>query len=115
MVEVIDSLFEALAGLPLWALAGAVAVVMAMEASLLTGVIVPPNGHRPTRRRPSYQRWRQMPCPAATTLEGPTADVTDPDVLRPILAVGFDPSGLVAAIRPMRSQSTSRSLLGSRR
>jgi membrane-associated protein len=41
MVEVIDSLLEALASLPLWALAGAVAVVMAVEASLLTGVVVP--------------------------------------------------------------------------
>jgi membrane-associated protein len=41
MVELIDSLLEALAGLPLWALAGAVAVVMALETSLLTGVIVP--------------------------------------------------------------------------
>jgi hypothetical protein len=33
MVELIDSLLAALAGLPLWALAGAVAVVMALEAS----------------------------------------------------------------------------------
>jgi membrane-associated protein len=41
MVELIDGPLEALAGLPLWALAGAVAVVMALEASLLTGVIVP--------------------------------------------------------------------------
>jgi membrane protein DedA with SNARE-associated domain len=41
MVEVIDGLLEALAGLPLWALAAAVAVVMALEASLLTGVVVP--------------------------------------------------------------------------
>jgi membrane-associated protein len=41
MVDVMDSLLEALAGLPLWALAGAVAVVMALEASLLTGVVVP--------------------------------------------------------------------------
>jgi membrane-associated protein len=41
MVEVIDGLLAALAGLPLWALAVAVAVVMALEASLLTGVIVP--------------------------------------------------------------------------
>jgi membrane-associated protein len=41
MVEVIDGLLAALAGLPLWALAGAVAVVMALEASLLTGVVVP--------------------------------------------------------------------------
>jgi membrane-associated protein len=41
MVELIDSLLEALAGLPLWALAAAVAVVMALEASLLTGVVVP--------------------------------------------------------------------------
>jgi membrane-associated protein len=38
MVELIDGL---LAGLPLWALAAAVAIVMALEASLLTGVIVP--------------------------------------------------------------------------
>jgi hypothetical protein len=41
MVDVIDGLLEALAGLPLWALAAAVAVVMALEASLLTGVAVP--------------------------------------------------------------------------
>jgi membrane-associated protein len=41
MVEVIDGLLAAMAGLPLWALAGAVAVVMALEASLLTGVVVP--------------------------------------------------------------------------
>jgi membrane-associated protein len=41
MVELIDGLLEALAGLPLWALAAAVAVVMALEASLLTGVVVP--------------------------------------------------------------------------
>ena len=41
MVELIDGLLGALAGLPLWALAGAVAVVMALEASLLTGVVVP--------------------------------------------------------------------------
>jgi len=41
MVEVIDGLLVALAGLPLWALAAAVAVVMALEASLLTGAIVP--------------------------------------------------------------------------
>jgi membrane-associated protein len=41
MVELIDGLLAALAGLPLWALAGAVAVVMALEASLLTGVVVP--------------------------------------------------------------------------
>lgn len=41
MVELIDSLLAALAGLPLWALAGAVALVMALEASLLTGVVVP--------------------------------------------------------------------------
>ena len=41
MVEVIDGLLAALAGLPLWALAGAVALVMALEASLLTGVVVP--------------------------------------------------------------------------
>jgi membrane-associated protein len=41
MVEVIDGLLAALAELPLWALAGAVAVVMALEASLLTGVVVP--------------------------------------------------------------------------
>jgi membrane-associated protein len=41
MVELINGLLEALAGLPLWALAGAVAVVMALEASLLTGVVVP--------------------------------------------------------------------------
>jgi membrane-associated protein len=41
MVELIDGLLEALAGLPLWALAGAVAVVMALEASLLTGLVVP--------------------------------------------------------------------------
>jgi membrane-associated protein len=41
MVEVVDSLLAALAGLPLWGLAVAVAVVMALEASLLTGVVVP--------------------------------------------------------------------------
>jgi membrane-associated protein len=41
MVELIDGLLAALAGLPLWALAAAVAVVMALEASLLTGVVVP--------------------------------------------------------------------------
>ena len=41
MVELIDGLLAVLAGLPLWALAAAVAVVMALEASLLTGVIVP--------------------------------------------------------------------------
>jgi membrane-associated protein len=41
MVEVIDGLLAALAELPLWALAAAVAVVMALEASLLTGVVVP--------------------------------------------------------------------------
>ena len=41
MVELIDGLLGALAELPLWALAGAVAIVMALEASLLTGVIVP--------------------------------------------------------------------------
>jgi membrane-associated protein len=41
MVELIDGLLAALAGLPLWALAAAVAVVMALEASLLTGMIVP--------------------------------------------------------------------------
>jgi len=41
MVELIDNLLAALAGLPLWALAAAVAVVMALEASLLTGVAVP--------------------------------------------------------------------------
>jgi membrane-associated protein len=41
MVELIDGLLAALAGLPLWALASAVAVVMALEASLLTGVVVP--------------------------------------------------------------------------
>jgi nucleotide-binding universal stress UspA family protein len=37
MVELLDNLLEALAGLPLWAVAAAVAVVMALEASLLTG------------------------------------------------------------------------------
>jgi hypothetical protein len=41
MAEVIDPLLEALANLPLWALAGAVAVVMALEASLLTGLFGP--------------------------------------------------------------------------
>jgi membrane-associated protein len=41
MVEVIDNLLATLAGFPLWALAAAVAVVMALEASLLTGIIVP--------------------------------------------------------------------------
>jgi membrane-associated protein len=41
MVELIDALLAALAGLPLWALAAAVVVVMALEASLLTGVVVP--------------------------------------------------------------------------
>jgi len=41
MAEVIDPLLEALANLPLWALAGTVAVVMALEASLLTGMVVP--------------------------------------------------------------------------
>ena len=41
MVDVIDGLLAALAGLPLWALAAAVVVVMALEASLLTGVVVP--------------------------------------------------------------------------
>lgn len=41
MVGLIDGLLAALTGLPLWALAAAVAVVMALEASLLTGVVVP--------------------------------------------------------------------------
>ncbi len=41
MVDVIDGLLAALAGLPLWALAAAVAIVVALEASLLTGVVVP--------------------------------------------------------------------------
>jgi membrane-associated protein len=41
MVELIDGLLWALAGLPLWALAAAVAIVMALEASLLTGMVVP--------------------------------------------------------------------------
>jgi membrane-associated protein len=41
MVGVIDGLLAALAGLPLWVLASAVALVMALEASLLTGVVVP--------------------------------------------------------------------------
>ena len=45
MAEVIDPLLEALATLPLWALAGAVAVVMALEASLLTGLVGPESGH----------------------------------------------------------------------
>ena len=37
----IQGLIDSLNGLPLWALAGAVVVVMALEASLLTGVVVP--------------------------------------------------------------------------
>jgi membrane-associated protein len=41
MLEVIDGLIDALGRLPLWGLAGAVAVVMILESSLLTGVVVP--------------------------------------------------------------------------
>ena len=38
--EMIEGLIDSLNGLPLWALAGAVVVVVALEASLLTGVVL---------------------------------------------------------------------------
>jgi membrane-associated protein len=41
MVDVIDGLVDVLAGVPFWGLAAAVAIAMALEASLLTGVFVP--------------------------------------------------------------------------
>src|SRR5919106_6630136 len=41
VLEQVDRLIDVLAGLSTWELAGAVVVIMALEASLLTGVVVP--------------------------------------------------------------------------